>query len=557
MKLANALWVASCLPEWRRFQRAAEQVEQTQINLLTKYLKDNKSTEYGERYQFNAITSLSGYQERVPLTTYDDYVEYAKRIGNGSRSVLTDEPVRMFELSSGSTAPSKLIPYTNRLKTEFQRGIAPWIYNLYSTMPELMGGPAYWSITPLTDGKRFTSAGIPIGFESDSEYLGFFGKWLANSAMAVPNEVKNLSDMDSFRYLTLLYLLRQPELRLISVWNPTFLRLLLAALPEWWDNLLMDIESGTVSIPDVEFRLVPKPEVACLLSAVSPTDYGSIWPHLRLISCWTDGASAPYARQLAEMFPGVQLQGKGLLATEAFVSFPIVGVEGSVLSIHSHFFEFIDDAGEPCLAHQVEKDKTYSVVVTTGGGLYRYQLHDVIEVVGHWKQIPCIRFLGKADHISDWFGEKLEERFVATVLEKVFVKREISPAFAMLAPDDAQADGFRYLLFIESDRWDNDLAMDIDNGLRENFHYDYCRKLGQLEKIQVIQVTNGAETYLKACQERGQKLGNIKPSVLQKSTAWVEWFTDTLSQDQTRLNHQARQDREDLILSSRPWRASR
>ena len=91
-----------------------------------------------------------------------------------------------------------------------------------------------------------------------------------------------------------------------------------------------------------------------------------------------------------------------------------------MLSIRSHFFEFIDDAGELLLAHQIQKGKTYSVVVTTGGGFYRYQLQDVVEVIGHWKQIPRIRFVGKADHISDWFGEKLEERFVANALENLF-----------------------------------------------------------------------------------------------------------------------------------------
>ncbi|HXQ35047.1 MAG TPA: GH3 auxin-responsive promoter family protein, partial [Anaerolineales bacterium] len=344
-------------------------------------------------------------------------IEYIARIGDGQPSVLTAEPVRKFELSSGSTAASKLIPYTNRLKSEFQRGIAPWIHNLYKNLPDLLDGPAYWSITPLVDGKRFTPAGIPIGFESDSEYLRLFGKWLVDSVMAVPNDVKNISDVDSFRFITLLYLLCQPELRLISVWNPTYLSLLLASLPERWESLLSDIECGTVSLPDVELHFAPRPALARTLGRLSPTDYVSIWPNLRLISSWKDGPSAPYARQLEALFPGVQLQAKGLLATEAFVSIPIAGVPegGSVLSVNSHFFEFINDSGEPLLAHQIEKGKTYSVVVTTGGGFYRYQLHDVIEVIGHWKQIPSIRFVGKEAHISDWFGEKLEERFVANV----------------------------------------------------------------------------------------------------------------------------------------------
>ena len=520
--LANALWAASCLPEWRRFQRAAERVQETQTDLLSSYLKQNKTTEYGECYHFDTLTSPSQYQGRVPLSTYDDYVEYVARIGEGAQSILTNEPVRMFELSSGSSAASKLIPYTDSLRSEFQRGIAPWIYNLYTNIPDLLGGPAYWSITPLTDGKRFTSARLPIGFESDSEYLGLLGRWLVDSIMAVPNVVKSISDTDTFRYITLLHLLRQPGLRLISIWNPTFLSLLLASLPAWWKSLLFDIERGTLSLQDVELRFVPKPDRARALRVLSPTDYESLWPRLRLISCWMDGASARYARQLGERFPHVELQAKGLLATEAFVSVPILRLEGSVLAINSHFFEFIDDSGEALLAHQIEKGKTYSVVVTTGGGFYRYQLFDLIEVIGHWKQIPRIRFVGKADHISDWFGEKLEERFVAGVLEKIYVKYQISPAFATLAPDEAV--GFRYVLYIESDDCNDILAEDLDKALRENFHYDYCRKLGQLGHVKVVQVTRGAEIYLRACQARGQKLGNIKPSVLQRTTGWSKWF---------------------------------
>lgn len=519
---ANTLWVASCLPGWRCFQRAANHVEKTQAEVLRRYLHTNQDTEYGQKYRFTEITSASQFQKNVPLTSYDDYSEYIRRIGEGESHVLTAEPVRMFELSSGSTAASKLIPYTGTLKAEFQRGIAPWIYSLYTNIPDLKHGPAYWSVTPLVDGRRFTSAGIPIGFESDSAYLGLFGRWLVDSVMAVPHDVKNLLDTDSFRYVTLLCLLRQPDLRLISIWNPTFLKLLLAPLPDWWDLLLGDIARGTVSKGEVKLRFTPDPKRARALKAFSPTDMESLWPHLYLISCWMDGASASYAQQLQELFPQARLQGKGLLATEAFVSVPILGVEGSVLSINSHFFEFVDDRGEAYLAHQIQKGKTYSVVITTGGGFYRYQLHDAVEVMGCWGQLPCIRFVGKADHISDWFGEKLEERFVARVLQDMFAKRALSPSFAMLAPDDTE--GFRYILYLESEQFVEKLNEDLDIALRANFHYDYCRKLGQLQTLEVIYVADGAQAYLKACQRRGQKLGNIKPGVLQKTTGWRDLF---------------------------------
>jgi hypothetical protein len=230
---------------------------------------------------------------------------------------------------------------------------------------------------------------------------------------------------------------------------------------------------------------------------------------------------------LQEKFPNVFLQPKGLLATEAFVSFPLVGHSGGALAVTSHYFEFLSEAGDLLPAHRVEKDKTYSVVVTTGGGLYRYQLQDVVEVTGFYGEIPLLKFIGKADNISDYFGEKLNERFVANALERLFSAHRLSPAFFMLAPDDS--DGFRYTLYLElsnepSIELRNDLTTELDSILRENFHYDYCRKLGQLNEARIAAVARGAETYLNACQARGIKLGNIKPGVLQKSTGWGEWF---------------------------------
>jgi hypothetical protein len=526
-RLANSLWAVSCLPEWRRFIRSAKHVAAAQQQLLLQYVQTNSRTEYGETYQFATITTPQQYQAQVPLSDYDNYVSLIEQIGNGDASVLTAEPVRMFELSSGSTAASKLIPYTRRLKAEFQRGIAPWIFDLYSHYPQLLGGTAYWSITPLTTGERFTPAGIPIGFESDSAYLGPLGQRLVDAIMAVPDTVKYLTSINDFRYATLLSLLRQPELRLISVWNPTFLSLLLSPLAEWWDALCDDLTCGTMTLPDspAGSRLAPQPELARRLKGMDPTDYASIWPHLTLLSCWMDGPAAAYARPLAEKFPGVTMQGKGLLATEAFISFPLVGVEGGVLAINSHFFEFIAETGDTLLAHQLQKGNVYSVVITTGGGFYRYQLHDLVEVLGFWGQLPRLRFIGKAGHISDWFGEKLEERFVANVLEQIFNRHSLNPVFAMLAPQENR-EGFRYVLYLESSLPFNGsrLAQDLDSALRANFHYDYCRTLEQIHTAAVVRVTHGAESYLHACQLRGQKLGNIKQLILQKTQGWDSYF---------------------------------
>ena len=544
---ANKLWVASCRAEWRRFQRALGRVKETQTGLLKGYLAANGDTDYGRRYNFAALDSIEAFQASAPLTSYDDYAEPIDAIGRGRRGVLTAQPVRMFELSSGSTAPSKLIPYTASLKSEFQRGLAPWIYDLYTREPQLKNGPAYWSITPLTDVPRTTPGGIPVGFEADSAYLGAVGQRLVESVLAVPSAVKHIRGADgaAFRYVSLLFLLRQPELRLISIWHPTFLNLLLAPLPEWWPALLDDIARGTLTPPAplgaglrraLLPRLRPNPRRAEELAAIEPRDTLAIWPGLRLLSCWADGSAAGYAQTLSQAhFPGVRLQPKGLLATEAFVSFPLGGEH--VLAVTAHFFEFLPLDGDlepaadsPRLAHQLERGRAYAVVVTTGGGFYRYALHDIVEVVGHLGQAPCLRFVGKTDLVSDWFGEKLNERFVAQVLETVCRRGGLSPRFSLLAPDET-AGSPRYTLYLElvPGQRANDAAPaaqdDLERLLCENFHYAYCRRLGQLAPARVIFTPPGAaERYLAACQARGQRLGNIKPALLQKTSGWDRWL---------------------------------
>jgi hypothetical protein len=50
----------------------------------------------------------------------------------------------------------------------------------------------------------------------------------------------------------------------------------------------------------------------------------------------------------------------------------------------------------------------------------------------------------------------------------------------------------------------------IEKGLCENFHYEYCRKLGQLQEVRIIKITNGEQQYIDNCLRFGMRLGDIK-----------------------------------------------
>jgi hypothetical protein len=158
-------------------------------------------------------------------------------------------------------------------------------------------------------------------------------------------------------------------------------------------------------------------------------------------------------------------------------------------------------------------------------------MHDVVQVVDHVFQTPCLRFLGKGDKISDWFGEKLNEKFVSAILADLMREYALSPLFAMLAPDDRNAK-FHYTLFLELPSFQrtkdilDELIPSLDRKLRQNFHYDCCRKLGQVASSELFLIDRGAtEAFLQACENQGQRLGNIKPTSLQKTTGWDNVFS--------------------------------
>lgn len=538
-------------------------MEKTQRNLLFNILEKNNGTRFGTEHDFPSITSIADFRAKVPVREYDAYVHYISSIRSGESGVLTTEPVKKLEPTGGSTAASKFIPYTRGLREEFQQGIAPWIVNLFTRRTKIMAGSAYWSITPAV---HIESGGkVPVGFEDDTEYFGPVGRYLLTSIFSVPREVSRIKDMEAFRYVTLLFLLKDRLLAFISIWNPTFLTILLKPVYEWRDSLIQDIKCGTIT-PPVEIcpilrkrlqrnlrrdrrrsdelkAMFTRRNSEMLSTEASSSIFEEIWPNLGLISCWADGHAANQVGELKILFPNVEIQPKGLLATEGFVSFPLVGEEGAALSVNSHFFEFVttDDEGEPeekresdtRLAHQLERGKHYSVIITTGGGLYRYDLGDIIKVTGFVKQCPLIRFVGRKSRISDLFGEKLNEYHVATVLRDVLDEFFLSPSFFMVAPEKSSESGeYFYALFLQLPQESPDvpfhaLAENIDNRLKENFHYRYCRNLGQLSGFRVFRIdasSNAAARYVDVCRVRGQRLGDIKPSILHKGEGWSNEF---------------------------------
>jgi hypothetical protein len=521
-------WLAANAGGWWRFRTALNEPETTQAAILRRYLAANAETAFGKVHAFTAIRSIREFQDRVPLAGYAEMEPWIARIAAGETEVLTRSPVRTLEVTSGSSAAAKRIPYTAAMQAEIRRAVAPWVFDLYRHRPWLALGCAYWSISPIQMDEETTNGKVKIGFEEDAEYLGGFWKRLVDSTLAVPGAVRFLRDVESFRYATLLFLLRRADLTLISVWHPSFLTLLMAALPAFWNDLVRDVESGR----DIAGRtLRPLPRRAAELRRLAPDALTRIWPRLGLISCWGDAHASLHLGELRHAFPGMEIQPKGLLATEAFVTIPFDG--RTPLAIRSHFFEFLpagDGMARPRLSHELEPGGTYSVVATTGGGLYRYRLEDRVEVTGFAGRTPSLKFLGREGYVSDLRGEKLHESFVAGALAQAFRRLNVTPRFAMLAPEEDPSGPPRYILYLETEGpIPPELLTAVEKELASNPHYRVCVALGQLAPVAVFLIEGSAfPRYLQKCRESGQRLGDVKPLALSVSPGWSNVFPGSL-----------------------------
>ena len=94
----------------------------TNEDLLLQILHDNRNTEYGRKYGFGEIRSADEYRKKVPLSSYDDYAPYIKRmIQRGEHDLITAYNVIQYAVTSGSVGVQKMIPMTEQSMSVYEK----------------------------------------------------------------------------------------------------------------------------------------------------------------------------------------------------------------------------------------------------------------------------------------------------------------------------------------------------------------------------------------------------------------------------------------------------
>lgn len=506
----------ACWQGDRRFAGQRDALERVQRAKLAQLLRDIPLQ--GRP----AIASWEAFRERVPLSRYSDWRD---RI-DGQRSggaVLTRSRVARYQPTSGSSERLKLIPYTRRFLGELDAAIAPWVASLYRQHPGLRSGVHYWSVSWLPESQRHLLDG---NFNDDSELLGGMKRVLAAYSQAVPAGVAFAGAADDALFATLAFLLARDDVRMLSVWSPTFLLQMLESVQVHGSELVEVLETGywglrAASLRNLEAPCAPRRAgvLRAALSAPAAELGQRLWPGLALVSAWDTADAAPWAAQLRLRFPQAAFEGKGLWATEGVVTIPYAGRYPLAYQSHVYEFERLAD-GEVLAPWELKEGDEVSPVISGGNGLLRYRLDDGLAVTGFYGRVPCFQFLGRRFGV-DLVGEKMAPEAARQVLAEIALAHDLEPV-SLLAVDAAGAGRSRYLALFGrglSGRPAPDagtLAAAVESGLCKHFHYELARNLRQLEPATALVVEDGWAAYQKLATGGGMIAGNIKPEPVRR-----------------------------------------
>ena len=488
------LQIATWPLRWR-FERSCQSPQAAQARVLKRLAANTALTDYGKHY---GVVDVESFRNKLPIVDYEALEPWLEQQRKTESQAIVPGRVLLYEKTSGSSGPAKYIPYNRAIRWSFTRMFLLWASNVASSIARFGEGKLYFSVSPSFGEQEVTDQGRQVGLEDDRDYLSGPVRWLMNAFLVESPGPEETSTPDAFKAAVVRRLLATRDLESISVWNPSFLTMLL----DWAIE-----ERETLSRENLLWGAEPSRRAAF---CEDPPRWTAVWPKLKFISTWSDANARPLADGLRKEFSGVYVQGKGLLATEAPMTIPWFQVLGGVPLVEDVYFEFETASGKLLELHELELGHSYEIIISQAAGLCRYRMRDIVSVVGFFGKTPTFEFLGRGNRVSDLVGEKLNETGVGKVLDSVLTEES---RYRMLVP--TQIDRRRYILLLDQTKSSPfEVGAAVEAELAKAYHYNHARVLGQLDAVEVIVDESAAEKMGEFYQRNGLKLGDIKQGYL-------------------------------------------
>ncbi|MFO8041051.1 MAG: GH3 auxin-responsive promoter family protein [Sodalinema sp.] len=481
-----------------RFIRKTRNLEQVQDKFLLTLLRDYQDTQFGKDYGFSEIKSVAEFREKMPILPYASYEPYIDRIAQGETNVLLPDPVVYITLTSGSTGKKKLIPTSRKSQTVLRRANLTSMGFVQQALQRrglkfgkllLTNSALMWGTTE--GGINYGPASVGVMRMDERLYKVLF---------ANPFESLLPADSVARHYIAILFAVSDRSTRGMIANFPMLILRMCNYLERYGEEMIQDIEQGTIASwlplepelrPTLESLLSPDPQRAAELRQVLQQDGRltpkQVWPESFFVTAARGGTSDFYFRRFPEYFGDTPIFGAVFSSAEGtFSIYPDLDTDGSILSLETGFFEFIPESQwhveqpQTLLPREVKIGERYRILLSSYGGFFRYDIGDIIEVVGFYNQAPLIVFKHRSGGMMSSTTEKTTEDHATRVMDRLQAEFGITfedfcltlsgdefPARYLvnieLAPGDQLSDPVAFLR-----RFDEQLAA-------ENTHYQISR----------------------------------------------------------------------------------
>ncbi|PPT05254.1 plant auxin-responsive GH3-like protein [Geitlerinema sp. FC II] len=428
-------WVTGFTRE--RFVQKTRNLTRVQERFLLELLRQYRDTEFGKDYGFREMKTVADFRKKMPILPYKSYEPYIDRVAKGEPNVLLPDPVVYLTLTSGSTGKKKLIPTSRKSQSVLRRANLTSLGFLTRGLQRrgLKFGKILLTNSALIWGR--TEGGIEFGPASVGVMR--MDKRLYNTIFSSPFETLLPADSVARHYVAILFALRDRSTRGIVANFPMLILRICNYLDRYGEEMVRDLENGTIADwlnlePDIRKQLESMweadgdraAELRQILQTEGRLTPKSVWSESLFVAAARGGTSDFYFRRFPEYFGETPIFGAVFSSAEGtFSIYPDVDTDGSILSIETGFFEFIPEdrwhveQPETLLPSEVEAGKRYRILLSSYGGFFRYDIGDVVEVVGFYNQAPLIVFKHRAGGLISATTEKTTEDHATRVMDSL------------------------------------------------------------------------------------------------------------------------------------------
>lgn len=501
---------------YRRFVAALDAPLPAQAARLRAILTQADRTGIGRGCGFGRIHRIAddvgmirAFGEAVPIRTHAGMRADLDAVYQGDWQRLCPSRPVFFSMTAGSTGRFKYIPVTAEFRRELREAALVFNGALQACHPAVRALKTQFLVGSAEGG--LSPTGIPQGFASGFNYRSF--PWLVRRRFAVPYWVFTIEDVDERNYAAGRILVSERKLGALCAISPVNLINLRQALELQTERLIADVAAGTLdargpSALSGTFRTRPDPALAEALRAAWRRDGALptrlLFPSLEVLVCW-QGGNMGYAMDALDSAFGIERHLEfPVSASEGVFAIPHrANRAGGALAITSHFMEFIPEAGAArsraaLRADELEIGAEYRLVVTNGGGLYRYDMEDIVRVVDVAGRTPVIEFVCKAGRRTSVSNERLTELDVTQAMQatsrtcglwfREFLFVPCSDRRYRVVIDGADLDGLNG----RRDAVMPALAAELERRLRDAAKgYDFERDDALLEPLQIVVTAPG------------------------------------------------------------------